>query len=300
MPTPSSGDSTQLLLAWKSGDQSALNKLIPLVENELHRVADSLLRRDRPRHELQATALVNEAYLRLIDAPQIEWQSRAHFFAIAARVMRRILLDYTRSNLRSKRGGAEHILLISPALPTEKAVELLALDEALKRLSKLDERKSKVMELRYFGGLTAKETASVLNLSEATVFREWKFARAWLLRAMEKPSELPKEEFEVTTVTEDTERTLAEAWSNRELVATLMSENWAGLKLLVQLRLSPNVGAGELTSILGTHTSIVASLLLKLAQFGALEERNNIFTLTNRGAAMLENLEKAIGKIFYE
>lgn len=305
--TSSSDEATQLLLAWNNGDQAALEKLIPLVEDELRRLARNFLRRQPTGHELETTAIINEAYLKLVDTPRVKWQSRAHFVAVAVSVMRRILKDYARRNLRQKRGRSiEHIPLSSrPIIKTEKSAELLALDEALNRLAEFDERKSKVVELRYFGGLTIEETAEVLGVSTVTVYREWGFAKAWLRHELareeltESDASLQVEQSQqVATEAEAAESTLAEAWSNRELVATLMYENWAGLKLLMQLRLSPKVEAVELASSLAIHTSIVASLLLKLTESGALEERHNIFTLTNRGDTLLKNFEEATGKNF--
>ena len=175
---------TQLLLAWNSGDQSALNRLMPLVESELRRVARFHMRREGVGHTLQTTALVNEVYLRLIDQKKSNWHSRAHFFAVAAQLMRRVLVDYARRHLRHKRGGGVTDLPLDEVtvISREKSAELLALDDALNRLSKLDPLKSKIVEMRHFGGLTVKETAEALKISEVTVIRHWGLAKSWLRR----------------------------------------------------------------------------------------------------------------------
>jgi RNA polymerase sigma-70 factor, ECF subfamily len=177
-------DITQLLIAWCDGDQTALGKLMPLVDRELHRIARNYMRRESPGHTLQTTALVNEAYLRLVDQRSTRWQNRAHFFGIAASIMRRILLNYARDRQRDKRGGkAVQVSLSEVAVMSEeKSGELLALDEALKRLEIIDARKGQVVELRYFGGLSVAETAEVLGVSETTIARDWKMAKAWLAR----------------------------------------------------------------------------------------------------------------------
>lgn len=178
---------TGLLVDWSNGDQAALDKLLPLVEQELHRLAHRYMRQENPDHTLQTTALVNEAYLKLIDQKKTRWQNRAHFFAIAAKIMRRILLNYARDQHRQKRGGNAVQVSLSEAAVVflERTEELIALDEALERLAALDERKSRVVELRYFGGLDVDETAEVLKVSPITVMRDWQFAKAWLLRAVE-------------------------------------------------------------------------------------------------------------------
>jgi RNA polymerase sigma factor (TIGR02999 family) len=178
---------TGLLIDWSNGDRAALDRLLPLVERELHRLAHSYMRKENPDHTLQTSALVNEAYLRLIDQKNTRWQNRAHFFGIAAQIMRRILLNYARDRNRLKRGGsAMQVSLSEVAIVSgEKSDELIALDEALKRLAEVDERKSQVVELRYFGGLDVEETAEVLKVSPITVMRDWKFAKAWLLREIE-------------------------------------------------------------------------------------------------------------------
>src|SRR5205085_6438715 len=180
-------DITALLVDWNNGDKSAMERLLPLVERELHRLAHSYMRREDPNHTLQTTALINETYLRLVDQRKVQWQNRAHFFGIAAQIMRRILLNYARDQNRMKRGGREIHVSLSEALvmPTEKDGELIALNDALIKLEAIDERKGKVVELRFFGGLTVPEVAEVLKVSEITVMRDWKFARAWLLREMQ-------------------------------------------------------------------------------------------------------------------
>lgn len=182
MPPPS--NITRLLLAWSEGDQAALERLLPLIEKELHRIARHYMRRENPGHTLQTTALVNEAYFRLIDQKSVRWQNRAHFFGIAAQIMRRILLNYARDRQRAKRGGkAVQVSLSEVAVMTpEKSDELIALDESLERLALIDERKCRVVELRYFGGLSVEETAEVLGISPITVARDWKMAKAWLAR----------------------------------------------------------------------------------------------------------------------
>jgi RNA polymerase sigma factor (TIGR02999 family) len=187
MTSDSSYDITALLVDWSNGDQSALEKLLPLVERELHRLAHSYMRRESPDHTLQTTALVNEAYLRLIDQKKTRWQNRAHFFGIAAKIMRRILLNWARDQQRQKRGGGAIQVSLSEvaAIPLIKGADLIALDEALERLNMTDERKARVVELRYFGGLSVEETAEVLDISAITVLRDWKFAKAWLLREIE-------------------------------------------------------------------------------------------------------------------
>ena len=186
----SQADITGLLVDWGNGDQSALDKLLPLVERELHRLAHSYMRRENPDHTLQTTALINETYLRLVDQRKVEWQNRAHFFGIAARIMRRILLNYARDQNRQKRGGkAIHVSLSEAVvMPAEKDRELIALNDALDRLEALDPRKSRVVELRYFGGLSVEEAAEVLKVSPITVMRDWQFAKAWLAREMQNGS----------------------------------------------------------------------------------------------------------------
>jgi len=188
MPTPSPQDVTQLLLAWSQGEQTALEKLTPLVYKELHRLARRYMRGERPDHTLQTTALVNEAYLRLIDCSKVRWQNRAHFLAISAQVMRRVLVDMARSRNYQKRGGEAEKLPLDDALAVsdERSTDLVVLDDALSALATVDPRKSQVVELRFFGGLSAQETAEVLKVSPDTVLRDWKLAKVWLLREMKK------------------------------------------------------------------------------------------------------------------
>ena len=183
----SQSDITALLVDWGHGDRAALDKLLPLVERELHRLAHSYMRREDPDHTLQTTALINETYLRLVDQRKVEWQNRAHFFGIAAQIMRRILLNYARDQNRQKRGGKAIHVSLSEAMimPAKKDRELIALNDALIRLEALDPRKSKVVELRYFGGLNVEEVAEVLEVSPITVMRDWQFAKAWLAREMQ-------------------------------------------------------------------------------------------------------------------
>jgi RNA polymerase sigma-70 factor, ECF subfamily len=182
----SSLDITSLLVDWSNGDQSALERLLPLVERELHRLAHGYMRRENRNHTLQTTALVNEAYLRLVDQKKTRWQNRAHFFGIAATIMRRILMNYARDQKRQKRpGSAVQVSLSEVAVISfGKAEDLIALDQALEKLSQVDQRKARVVELRHFGGLTVQETAEVLGISEITVNRDWNFAVAWLTREM--------------------------------------------------------------------------------------------------------------------
>jgi RNA polymerase sigma factor (TIGR02999 family) len=177
---------SKLLLNWGQGDQAAREALIPLVYDELRRLARRHLRRERPGHTLQSAALVNEAYLRLIRQDQPQWQNRAHFFGVAAQLMRHILVDHARNRLAGKRGaGAPRLSLDSQiALPRQREVDLVALDDALNQLAALDEQQSRVVELRFFGGLSIEETAVALDISPATVKREWATARAWLQREM--------------------------------------------------------------------------------------------------------------------
>ena len=179
---------TQLLLAWNAGDEDALAQLMPLVQNELHRLAHRYMAGERPGHQLQTTALVNEAYLRLVDSSRVRWQGRAHFFAVSAQLMRRILVDAARARAKLKRGGDVIQVSLDEAavIPTEPGADLIALDEALTTLAAFDERKSQVVELRFFGGLTVEETAEVLRVSSATVMRDWELAKVWLLRELEK------------------------------------------------------------------------------------------------------------------
>jgi RNA polymerase sigma-70 factor (ECF subfamily) len=180
---------TGLLLAWRKGDEAALHQLIPLVHDELRRIARRCVAGERRGHSLDATALVNEAYLRLLDVQHVDWQDRAHFLAMAARLMRRILVDVARSKGYQKRGGGAVRVTFDNALAVtdEPGRDLVALDDALEALVKVDERKARVIELRFFGGLSVKETAAVLAVSVDTVMRDWKLARAWLLRELRGP-----------------------------------------------------------------------------------------------------------------
>jgi RNA polymerase sigma factor (TIGR02999 family) len=175
---------TELLQAWARGEQEALEKLLPLVETELRRLAKNYLRRERPGHTLQTTALVNEAYIKLVGQNRVNWQNRTHFYAIAAQCMRRVLTDYAKTRHRVKRGGgAQQVPLPKDTLMSSAQLkELLALDAALKKLAKKDDRKCKVIEMRYFGGYSTEEIAETLNISETTVERDWRMARAWLRR----------------------------------------------------------------------------------------------------------------------
>jgi RNA polymerase sigma-70 factor (ECF subfamily) len=184
MTTLSRDSLTELLHEWQHGDKEALDRLTPLVYDELRRIAHRYLRRERDGHTLETTALVNEAYLRLVGQQKIEWQNRAHFFAVTAQVMRHILIDHARRRRYAKHGGeAEHVSLEEGKMMSrERAAELVALDEALLELARLDPRKSRVVELRYFGGLSLEETAEVLEVSTMTVRRDWRAAKAWLFR----------------------------------------------------------------------------------------------------------------------
>jgi RNA polymerase sigma factor (TIGR02999 family) len=193
MSEPSTQEVTEMLVAWSNGDESALERLVPLVHDELHRLAHRYMNREGPGHMLQTTALVNEAYLRLVDSSHVRWQNRAHFFAVSAQLMRRILVDFARSRNYLKRGGnavqvsLDKVLAITP----EQDPDVVALDEALNALAAIDERKSQVVELRFFGGLNIEETAEVLKVSPDTVMRDWRLAKVWLLRHLsaEKPNE---------------------------------------------------------------------------------------------------------------
>jgi RNA polymerase sigma-70 factor (ECF subfamily) len=179
---------TQLLLRWNSGDEQALEKLMPLVQSELRRLAGNYLRRERPGHTLQPTALVNEAYLRLVDQRQANWQNRAQFYGIAAQLMRRILVDHARRHKATKRGGSDQqrLSLTSAHDVSDKPdLDLLALHEALEELATVDLQQSRIVELKFFGGLSIEETAEVMTLGHATVERDWKMARAWLRRKLE-------------------------------------------------------------------------------------------------------------------
>ncbi len=188
MTTDSPQEVSLLLLAWSDGDQAALDKLVPLVYQELHRLAHRYISRERPGNTLQTTALAHEAYLRLIDAKAVQWQNRAHFFAVAAQTMRHILVDLARARHNLKCGGGaqqvslDGVLVASP----ERGVDMLALDEALDRLAALNPRQSQVVELRYFGGLTEEEVGEVIKISPRTVRSDWRLAKAWLYRELSR------------------------------------------------------------------------------------------------------------------
>ena len=181
---------TDLLVAWNDGEPTALEQLVPLVDAELRRLARIYMRRERAGHTLQTTALINEAYVRLIDARRIQWQNRAHFYGLAARLMRRILVDFSRERNYQKRGGGTYQITFDErlAITCTEDPDLLALDEALSELARVDERKAQVVEMRFFGGLTEKETAIALSVSPETARRDWRLAKSWLLRKLsEKP-----------------------------------------------------------------------------------------------------------------
>lgn len=182
--TSQSKDLTVLLQAWSNGDRQALDELAPRVQNELHRIAQHYIGREDLNHTLQATALINEAYIRLINWKSVQWQNRAHFFGVSANLMRRILVDFARSRDQIKHGGEifETSLDEAVVFQSKKSSDLVALDEALTRLTSLDPRKGQIIELRFFGGLSVTETAEVLKVSERTVLREWNLAKAWLYR----------------------------------------------------------------------------------------------------------------------
>lgn len=181
--TSTDADVSSLLRAWSDGDQNALDKLAPIVYDELRRLAGYYLNRERSGHSLQATALVNEAYLRLVDYKRMQWENRAHFFAVSAQLMRRILVDHARRHNLKRGGGVQHVALEDTAtVGGGRAENLVALDDALQALARLDARKARVVELRFFGGLSVEETAEVLQISPVTVMRDWSSARAWLYR----------------------------------------------------------------------------------------------------------------------
>ena len=179
---------TQLLIDWSNGDQAALDKLMPLIDEELRRLAHRYMTRERAGHTLQTTALVNEAFLRLVNRKNLQWQNRAHFFGLAAQLMRTILVDHARSHASAKRGGGAHKLELDEAMVVsqQKASEVIALDDALKQLALLDPQQSRIVELRFFGGLTVEEAAEVLHVSPATIKREWSTAKAWLYHELAK------------------------------------------------------------------------------------------------------------------
>jgi len=183
---PNTHEVTGLLQAWSNGDAEALDKLIPLIDHELRKLAHSYMSKERANHTLQTTALINEALIRFIEADKIDWQSRVHFYSIVARRMRQILVEHAREHLTAKRGRrAEHVnFSAAEHLPTEKSEEIVVLDAALTKLARIDERKSRIVEYRYFGGFTLSEVAEILNISPSTVEREWRLARSWLRREM--------------------------------------------------------------------------------------------------------------------
>lgn len=186
MTKPSLHEVTQLLQSWSEGNQEALDKLVPLVHAELHRLARHYMSNERPGHTLQTTELVNEAYVRLIDWKNVRWQNRAHFFGVAAQIMRRILVDFARSRASAKKGGGTQYVSLSEAMTIspDRGEDLIALDDALQSLSELDSRKGRIVELRFFGGLSVEETAEVLKISARTVMRDWGLAQAWLYREL--------------------------------------------------------------------------------------------------------------------
>jgi RNA polymerase sigma-70 factor (ECF subfamily) len=186
--TASTNDVTQLLVAWGNGDQTARDQLMPLVYAELHRLAHRHIKKERPGHTLQTSALVNEAFLRLVDQRDMHWQNRAHFFGIAAQMMRRILVDYARKRQFAKRGGNQVQVSLNEELlaAKQRSADVVLLDDALTQLAQVDYRKSKVVELKFFGGLSIEETAEALGVSPGTVMRDWTLAKAWLRRAMSR------------------------------------------------------------------------------------------------------------------
>jgi RNA polymerase sigma factor (TIGR02999 family) len=173
---------TEMLIAWSAGDESSLERLLPIVEAELRRIAHNYMRGENPNHTLQTTALVNEAYMKLVEQRAVNWQNRSHFFALSANIMRRILINHARDRLTQKRGGNTSRIRLENEniLSIQKSAELIALDEALTRLSKFDKTKSRIVEMRYFGGLTLEETAEVLGIARSTISLHWRLARVWL------------------------------------------------------------------------------------------------------------------------
>ena len=184
--TPQSDQITQLLIAWRNGESQALDELMPLVQRELKRIARNFMRRQNPGHTLQTTALVNEAFVRLVDSDKVNWQDRSHFFAISAQLMRRVLVDAARRKHSAKRGGERIQVTLADDVRSTEAdqVDVVAIDEALSRLAKMNQRQCQIVELRYFGGLTEDEVAETLNISSRTVRRDWNLARAWLYREL--------------------------------------------------------------------------------------------------------------------
>ena len=188
MTQASTHEVTQLLIEWSNGDKAALDKLIPLIHEELRRLAHHYMSRERPGHTLQTTALVDEAYVRLVNRKDVHWQNRAHFFAISAQLMRSILVDHARSHAYAKRGGGARKISLDETMivSQQRAAEVVALDDVLKELADFDPQQSRIVELRFFGGLTIEETAEVLSLSPATIKREWSTAKAWLYHELSK------------------------------------------------------------------------------------------------------------------
>jgi RNA polymerase sigma factor (TIGR02999 family) len=185
MATRSAHEVTELLQAWSAGDREALERLTPIVHAELHRIAKRYISRERPGHTLQTTALVNEAYVRLIDWKNVRWQNRAHFFGVSAQLMRRILVDFARRRPHLKNVEIRHVAMDEAfIIPTERDADLVALDEALTALAQIDERKARIVELRFFGGLSFEEAAEVMKLSKITIVREWNKAKVWLFREL--------------------------------------------------------------------------------------------------------------------
>jgi RNA polymerase sigma factor (TIGR02999 family) len=185
MATRSAHEVTELLQAWSAGDREALERLTPIVHAELHRIAKRYIGRERPGHTLQATALVNEAYVRLIDWKNVRWQNRAHFFGVSAQLMRRILVDFARRRPHVKNAEVRHVAIDEAFIvPVQRDADLVALDEALTALAEIDERKARIVELRFFGGLSFEEVAEVMNLSKITIVREWNKAKVWLYREL--------------------------------------------------------------------------------------------------------------------
>lgn len=185
MATRSAHEVTELLQAWSAGDREALERLTPIVHAELHRIAKRYISRERPGHTLQTTALVNEAYVRLIDWKNVRWQNRAHFFGVSAQLMRRILVDFARRRPHLKNVEIRHVAIDEAfIIPTQRDADLVALDEALTALAQIDERKARIVELRFFGGLSFEEAAEVLKLSKITIVREWNKAKVWLFREL--------------------------------------------------------------------------------------------------------------------
>ena len=183
--TPPGGQVTEFLRAWSDGNRAALDRLTPIVYDELHRLARRYMKGERPGHSLQTTALVNEAYMRLVDYKRMNWQNRAHFFAVSAQLMRRILVEHARRHNLKRGGGLQHVSLDDTAtVGSERAADLVALDDAMNLLGKLDPRKVQVVEMRFFGGLSVEETAEVMKVSAATVMRDWSTAKAWLYREL--------------------------------------------------------------------------------------------------------------------